>query len=81
LNRKTSGDSLKTPLIDSAVVRWNVKPRFKCIDSVVTGTGTLNNVNFGDTLHLLARKDTANLFLSVYDPDHADIIRIQGSGA
>lgn len=80
LNRKTDRDSLMTPLIDSAVVRWNVKPKFKIIDSVVTDAGTLNTVSFGDTLRLLSRKDTANVFLNVYDPDQGDTIRIQGSG-
>lgn len=80
LNRKTGSDSTMTPLIDSAVVGWNVKPRFKCIDSVVTRTGTLNTVSFGDTLQMLSRRDTADVFLSVYDPDQADTIRIQGGG-
>jgi len=80
LERKAGRDSLATPLIDSAVLMWNVKPRFKSIDSVGTNAGTLNSVSFGDTLHLFSRKDTARVFLSVYDPDQADTIRIQGSG-
>jgi len=80
LDRKAGRDSLITPLIDSAMVSWNVKPGFKGIDSVVTDEGTLRNVSFGDTLQLLSRKDTANVFLSIYDPDENDIIRLRGNG-
>lgn len=79
LDRKTGKDSLMTPLVDSAMVLWNVKPEFKSIDSVVTNVGTLRNISFGDTIRILSRKDTANVFLSVYDPDEGDIIRVRGS--
>jgi len=80
LDRKSGKDSLTTPLIDSVVATWNVKPRFKSIDSVVTNAGTMKNISFGDTLQLVSRKDTAEVFLSVYDPDQGDVIRVRGSG-
>lgn len=80
LNRKAGRDSLLTPLIDSAVTRWNVKPRFRNIDSIRTGSSTVNTVTFGDTIHLLSRNDTARVFLSVYDSDKSDTIKVRGSG-
>ncbi|HEX3020501.1 MAG TPA: hypothetical protein VHP36_09370 [Chitinispirillaceae bacterium] len=80
INRKDGKDSLLTPFVDSAVTRWNVKPRFKCIDSVKIGEVANSNISFGDTLRLLSRIDSARVYLSVYDPDPSDIIRIQGGG-
>lgn len=79
VNRKPGSDSLLTPMIDSAIVSWNVKPSFNKIDSVKISNLINKNIHFDDTITILSRSDTARVFLSVSDPDQNDIIRVQGA--
>lgn len=78
INRKSDRDSIATPVIDSVSVRWNIKPKFNCIDSVRIGNVS-KNISFGDTIFILSRKDTSSIYLSIFDPDQKDTIRLRGS--
>lgn len=80
LNRKVNRDSLRTPVIDSVRLNWDIKPKFNSYDSVKIGTKTEYTVSFGDTVQLLSRIDSARIFIGVMDPDQSDNISLRGHG-
>jgi hypothetical protein len=76
LNRATAGeiDSFTTPYIKSVTVSWNAQPRFVRIESVENGNVHHPDVLSGDTLLIVARRDTSRIAAVVFDSDNSDAV-------
>ncbi|MCX7726452.1 MAG: hypothetical protein N2053_06355 [Chitinispirillaceae bacterium] len=74
INRHTENfiDSLTTPEIVAAEIRWNTKPSIIEIDSLKINNLTYQNIKFKDTILITSRIDTASLFIKAYDYDSLD---------
>ena len=81
LNRRTdiAGDSLSSPIISQISIPWNGKPAISGIDSVRTISSTNRTFSLDDTILVISRKDTANIFVEYYDPDSIDQLTVRCS--
>jgi hypothetical protein len=67
-------DTLGTPVVRNFSARWNAKPRFMPLDSVVVNGVKVAGLAFGDTYTCFSRRDMVTSHVSVYDADAADTL-------
>jgi len=76
VSRAVSGtiDSIGTPTLTAVTIPWNAQPRITGIDSIVIASQTEREVLSGRTFEIVARLDTAHLFLGGYDADEEETV-------
>ncbi len=81
INRSESGtiDSITTPLLSSVTIPYNVQPLITGIDSVIIGGGIQSFPGLGDTISILARRDSVRIFVSGYDLDQPSTLTFRFS--
>jgi hypothetical protein len=73
-------DTLGTPVVKKCRFRWNAKPAFQPLDSVLVNGKKAQGMAFGGVDTVMSRSDTLSAFFTLHDADGTDTLYSRVTG-